>query len=166
VSDESEEMGTAVARPGLSAGSVSEKVRGEVGDKISLTDLSVVRIHKYFCSGRSSSGSAVNQCGSETLFFNTVFWSLACEQVMEVTTPLASLPYKEQIKKKQREVVQLLQQLEDVSSTIFPAVLKCIFQPFELGSVTRLIRSAVINWRPGKFFKIFFFKWYSLTRGA
>jgi hypothetical protein len=73
---------------------------------------------------------------------------------MEVTTPLASLPYKEQIKKKQREVVQLLQQLEDVSSTIFPAVLKGIFQPFELGSVARLIRSAVINWRPGKFFFI------------
>jgi hypothetical protein len=37
---------------------------------------------------------------------------------MEVTTPLASLPYKEQIKKKQREVVQLLQQLEEVSSII------------------------------------------------
>ncbi len=75
---------------------------------------------------------------------------------MEVTTPLASLSYKEQIKKKQREVVQLLQQLEDVSSVIFPpSVLKGIFQPFELGSVTRLIRSAVINWRPGKFFYLF-----------
>jgi hypothetical protein len=48
--------------------------------------------------------------------FFTVFWSL---QVMEVTTPLASLPYKEQIKKKQREVVLLLQQLEDVSVHYF-----------------------------------------------
>jgi hypothetical protein len=44
---------------------------------------------------------------------------------MEVTTPLASLPYKEQIKKKQREVVQLLQQLEDVSVQLFfPLFLK------------------------------------------
>jgi hypothetical protein len=33
-------------------------------------------------------------------------------------------------------------------------ILKGIFQPFELGSETRLIGSAVINWRPGKF-KIF-----------
>jgi hypothetical protein len=48
---------------------------------------------------------------------------------MEVTTPLASLPYKEQIKKKQREVVQLLQQLEDVSSFIFPAVFKGTVRP-------------------------------------
>jgi hypothetical protein len=45
---------------------------------------------------------------------------------MEVTTPLASLPYKEQIKKKQREVVQLLQQLEDVSPIVFP-LLKIYF---------------------------------------
>jgi hypothetical protein len=29
--------------------------------------------------------------------------------------------------------------------------LKGNFQPFELGSETRLIRSSVINWRPGKF---------------
>ncbi len=46
-----------------------------------------------------------------------------------MTTPLASLPYKEQIKKKQREVVQLLQQLEDVSSFIFPAALKGTVRP-------------------------------------
>ncbi len=46
-----------------------------------------------------------------------------------MTTPLASLPYKEQIKKKQREVVQLLQQLEDVSSIIFPAVLTGTYFP-------------------------------------
>ncbi len=36
VSDESEEMGAAVARPGLSSSSVSEKVRRSVGDKIFL----------------------------------------------------------------------------------------------------------------------------------
>ncbi len=30
-----------------------------------------------------------------------------------------------------------------------------IFQPFELGSETRLFRSAVINWSPGKFEKNF-----------
>jgi hypothetical protein len=30
---------------------------------------------------------------------------LVSEEVMEVTTPLASLPYKEQVKKKQGEVV-------------------------------------------------------------
>ncbi len=39
MSDESEEMGTAAAaRPGLSTGSVSEKVRISVSDKISLTN--------------------------------------------------------------------------------------------------------------------------------
>jgi hypothetical protein len=31
--------------------------------------------------------------------------------------------------------------------------LKGIFQPFELGGETRLIRPAVINCRPGRFFK-------------
>jgi hypothetical protein len=47
VSDESEEMGVAAAaRPGLSSSSVSEKVRISVSDKISLTNLSVLRIHK------------------------------------------------------------------------------------------------------------------------
>jgi hypothetical protein len=32
---------------------------------------------------------------------------------------------------------------------------KGIFQPFELGSETSLIRSAVINYRPGNFLKKF-----------
>ena len=35
--------------------------------------------------------------------------------------------------------------------TNFFSKFKGIFQPFELDSETRLIRSAVINWRPGKF---------------
>jgi hypothetical protein len=38
------------------------------------------------------------------VFYLLYFDPLAGEQVMEVTTPLASLPYKEQVKKKQREV--------------------------------------------------------------
>jgi hypothetical protein len=34
-------------------------------------------------------------------------------------------------------------------------LLKGIFQPIELGSETRLFRSAVINWRRGKFLNFF-----------
>jgi hypothetical protein len=35
--------------------------------------------------------------------------------VTEVTTPLACFPYREQVKKKQKEVLLILQQLEEVS---------------------------------------------------
>jgi hypothetical protein len=35
------------------------------------------------------------------------------------------------------------------------AEIKGILQLFELGSETRLIRSAVINWRPRKFLNLF-----------
>ncbi len=36
-----------------------------------------------------------------------------------------------------------------------PTLFKSIFQPFEVGSEIWLVRSAVINWRPGKFLKKF-----------
>ena len=40
----------------------------------------------------------------------------------EATTPLACLPYREQVQKKQKEVVLLLQQLEEVSSHLYEMI--------------------------------------------
>jgi hypothetical protein len=40
-------------------------------------------------------------------------------QVTEATTPLAHIPYREQVQKKQKEVLLIMQELEDVGVFYF-----------------------------------------------
>jgi hypothetical protein len=67
----------------------------------------------------------------------------------------------------QKVMTQLIYASRKCSVFLNLPLIKGIFQPFELGGVTRLIRSAVKFWKAGNIKKKFLMiQIYKLTRGA